>query len=311
MTKILKVENLFKKFQEEQVAVNDLSFTVSKGEIMALLGPNGSGKTSTIKMVCGLLLPTSGSIEFLGKDMALASNRSQTANQISAVLEGARNIYWRMTPIQNLYYFGLLRGLSRNYIKQKANDLLDELGLGDKKDTPVNKFSRGMQQKVALAVALLPNPSLLLLDEPTLGLDIESANIITKKIARLAKENELGVILTSHSMNLIEALANNVLIIRQGSMVAYESIEDLKKNFNSNHIIEIVVEGDTVQSSAIDVTLQDLNLVVANQNTVHWINPDQARLTEVIDFFIQQNYKISSIENRQPTLEEIFLHHTS
>lgn len=308
---LLHVENLSKVYSEGNVAVDELSFSVSQGEILALLGPNGSGKTSTIKMVCGLLLPTSGFITVKGTKMVSSADRARVSNHISAVLEGARNVYWRMTPMQNLYYFGLLRGMSRSDIRQKGLNLLEELGLGDSVNTPVSKFSRGMQQKVALAVALLPTPSLLLLDEPTLGLDIESAKIITDKIRSLAEKGKLGIILTSHSMSLIEELANNVLMIRNGSRVAYESIDDLKKNFNSNHIVEIRVEGEGIKSADLEIFLTEFTLFRVDQNTVNWVNPDQSKLSKIVSDLTRMGYVIGSIRNRQPTLEEIFLHHTT
>ena len=147
-------------------AVDDISFSVKKGSICGILGPNGSGKTTTIKSICNLVIPDNGNIKICGKD------NKKSANRISAVFEGTRNLYWRLTPRENLRYFAGIRGLGGKRLEKDIDRLLDKFNLTDKKNVVVNNLSRGMQQKVAVAMTLICNTDVVLLDEPTLGLDV-------------------------------------------------------------------------------------------------------------------------------------------
>src|SRR5690606_22933995 len=154
-------------------AVDGISFSVDRGQVVGLLGPNGAGKTTTIKCLCGLIYPDAGSVKVNGVDVS--RDRSKALRHISAVLEGNRNLYWRLTPLENLTYFAGNRGVSPHESRKSALELLARFGLADKANTQVNDLSRGMQQKLAIAVALQAGTDLILLDEPTLGLDLDAA----------------------------------------------------------------------------------------------------------------------------------------
>lgn len=231
----IQVEGLRKVYKKRfsrkppLVAVDDLSFQVKPGEIYALLGPNGAGKTTTIKMTAGLISPDSGSILLNGKRM----KPGKTHHELSAVLEGTRNVYWRLTPLENLYYFANLRGVRSGNVSQKAPELLKLLEIDAKQKNQSQHLSRGMLQKLALAAALITDPKVLLLDEPSLGLDVESSRKIKEKIRQLAKEEGRSIILTTHQMSLVEELADRVGIIRNGKIVAEGTILELKSVFHS------------------------------------------------------------------------------
>lgn len=172
---ILEVCNLQKTYQQRGKrieALRGVSFNINAGEVLAFLGPNGAGKTTSIKMIAGLIQPDSGSVRIAGCD---PQRNPQALRSLGAVLEGSRNLYWRLTPQENLEYFGVLRGSSPKATHQQAMRLLERFGLMHKRRTPVKALSRGMQQKLAIAVALVHKPQLLLLDEPTLGLDVEAS----------------------------------------------------------------------------------------------------------------------------------------
>ena len=154
------------KYYETVKAADDISFSVKKGSICGILGPNGSGKTTTIKSICNLIIPDNGKIKICGKD------NKKSANRISAMFEGNRNLYWRLTPRENLRYFAGIRGLGGKKLESDIDMLLDRFNLSDKKNVMVNNLSRGMQQKVAIAMTLICNTDVVLLDEPTLGLDV-------------------------------------------------------------------------------------------------------------------------------------------
>lgn len=219
LTKLYRTKNHIIK------AVNSLNFAVEKGEIFALVGPNGAGKTTTIKIILNLILPTSGYVVNNGFKMG-------------AVLEGTRNIYMRLTPLENLYYFGALRGVSFSQLKKKAGELIEKYELTEKKDSTSQELSRGMQQKVAMMVALIHGPDLLILDEPTLGLDVVSSEHIKKEIINLKKQG-ITIILTSHQLELVEEIADRIGIIIDGELKELDTPHNLKKKFTSEFIYQI------------------------------------------------------------------------
>ena len=228
--KVLEAHHLQKTYRQgskEVRAVVDVSLTMAAGEILAFLGPNGAGKTTTIKMIAGLIQPDAGTVCILGRD---PHTDPGALAQVGAVLEGNRNLYWRMTPLQNLEYFGVLRGLSPRTARQRGLELLETFGLWEKRDVAVQTLSRGMQQKVAIAVALLHQPALLLLDEPTLGLDVEAAQAVKSLIRQIAASGQ-AILLTTHQLEMAEVLADQVAVIQQGVIVAQAPTREFIRNF--------------------------------------------------------------------------------
>ncbi len=231
---IRNISKTYKKFLSRKPpleAVKQVSFTIGEGQIYALLGPNGAGKSTIIKMIAGLIMPSSGSVLFNGRDLTQGQAHYK---ELSAILEGTRNVYWRLTPLENLHYFANLRGISSHSIKDRVTELLTFLEIEGKKKNQSQHLSRGMLQKLALASALITNPRILLLDEPTLGLDVGSARRIKEMIRHLAKEEGRIILLTTHQMDLVEELADRVGIIRQGKLVVEGSLSELKAIFKSN-----------------------------------------------------------------------------
>ncbi|WP_081972751.1 ABC transporter ATP-binding protein [Leptolyngbya sp. KIOST-1] len=220
-------------------AVNQVSLTLRQGEVLAFLGPNGAGKTTTIKMIAGLVRPTHGRVIVAGED---PHRQSRALRHIGAVLEGNRNLYWRLTPAENLDYFGVLRQVPRQVAHRRGLELLARFGLEEKRHTPVQKLSRGMQQKVAIAVALIHNPRLLLLDEPTLGLDVEASEMVKALVRQIAQEGR-AILLTTHQLDVAEALSDRVAIIRRGRIIAEQSTEALLREFSSS-TYHLEVEND-------------------------------------------------------------------
>ncbi len=217
-----------------------VSFEIQPGEIYALLGPNGAGKSTIIKMIAGLIVPTAGEI-FIRGEKSSASHPVLYKN-LSAILEGTRNVYWRLNPLENLHYFANLRGIPDHMIKDRALELLQYMDIDAKKKNLSQHLSRGMLQKLALAVALITDPSVLLLDEPTLGLDVASARRIKDMVLDLAKNQGKAILLTTHQMNLVEEVADRVGIIRQGELVVEGSLSELKAIFQ-NFIYKFRVRG--------------------------------------------------------------------
>jgi ABC-2 type transport system ATP-binding protein len=229
--RILDAQNLRKFYKQggkTLEAVCGVSLTLDPGEVLAFLGPNGAGKTTTIKMIAGLLEPDAGEVQILGIN---PHRRPIALREVGAVLEGSRNLYWRLTPMENLVYFGVLRGLTRRRAKVRATELLAQFELEHKRNAAVQTLSRGMQQKVAIAVALVHEPKLLLLDEPTLGLDVEATEAVKLQIRAIAAAGR-GVLLTTHQLEVAEALSDRVAIIRDGGLIAEASTKELIREFS-------------------------------------------------------------------------------
>jgi ABC-2 type transport system ATP-binding protein len=195
------------------LAVSELSFDLAEGEVLAFLGPNGAGKTTTIKMVAALIQPDSGTVLIGGID---PYKHPSCLNYVGAILESNRNVYWRLSVLENVEYFSGIRGrMSRREARSRATEFLQRFGLAERVNTPVATLSRGMQQKVAIVLALIHRPRLLLLDEPTLGLDLAASRDMVQIIKEMASEG-IGILLTTHQLTLAESLAHNVLIIKAG-----------------------------------------------------------------------------------------------
>lgn len=237
----LEAYNLQKHYRQRGkivAAVSGLSLTIEPGEVLAFLGSNGAGKTTSIKMIAGLIRPDRGSVKIAGRD---PHRHPQARRLVGAVLEGNRNLYWRLTPEENLEYFGVLRGLSQKIAHRQGLALLDRFGLLSKRHTPVQGLSRGMQQKLAIAVALVHQPRLLLLDEPTLGLDVEASQRVKTMVREMAQAG-CAILLTTHQLNVAQEIADRVAIIQQGQIIALEPTRQIIQRF-SGSTYAIAIEG--------------------------------------------------------------------
>lgn len=231
-TPYLVAHDLWKRFGGLE-AVRGVSLVLRPGEVLAFLGPNGAGKTTTVKMAASLLLPDRGEVRLLGQD---PFKNPWALRHLGAVLEGNRNTYWRLTPLENLLYFGVARGLRLGAARRWALVLLEEYGLLEKAHVEVRHLSRGMQQKLALLQALVHDPEVLLLDEPTLGLDVETALLVQEKIHALAQAGK-AILLTTHQLEVAEALAHRVAIVHKGRLVLEGEKEEILRRFAGNHYV--------------------------------------------------------------------------
>jgi ABC-2 type transport system ATP-binding protein len=221
------VEGLSKRFGGEDgvTAVDDVSFDIEAGSVVGLLGPNGAGKTTLIKSILGMVLPDEGTVRIGGHDV-YEEPRAAYAH-VDAMLEGARNDYWRLTVRENLRYFATIGGVDPDSVADRHERLLDRLGLTEKADVAVRKLSRGMKQKVSLASVLAGGAEVVFLDEPTLGLDVESSRTLQRELRRLAEQEGLTVVLSSHDMDVVETVCDRVLIMSGGRVIADDTVEQL------------------------------------------------------------------------------------
>lgn len=293
---ILEAHQLQKSYRTQGksiAAVKQVSLSIAPNQVLAFLGPNGAGKTTTIKMIAGLILPDTGWVKVAGRN---PHREPKALGLLGAVLEGNRNLYWRLTPEENLEYFGVLRGLSQRVAHQRSQILLERFGLTDKRRKLVQTLSRGMQQKLAIAVALIHDPPLLLLDEPTLGLDVEATESVKHLVREIAAEGR-AILLTTHQLNIAEELSDRVAIIHQGEILIEEPTIDLIRQFSgSAYVVELEqeLEGDRIskiEALGSTITAKTIHIpdpetfypvmTILNPLPIRRIEKDQATLTDV------------------------------
>ena len=285
-------------------AVDGVTFHVDAGEVVGILGANGAGKTTTIKSVCGLVRPTTGAIAIDGID-ALARRR-QAATKVTAVLEGNRTVYWRLGVRENLEFFAALRGISARDARPRIDDLVTRFSLDAKKETPAMQLSRGMQQKLALACAVLPGTPLLLLDEPTLGLDVETSHELRGYLRRLAVEDGRGILLSSHDMQVVRDVCDRVVIINGGRVVADDTIDNLLRLFKARVLrVELDAPLDELTADALRARFEVVRPVDAM--TIEVALRESGDLYVLIDVLRAAGRTVEAISTIEPDLEEIFL----
>lgn len=302
---LINVENLAKRYGKT-VAVDGLSFQVRRGEILGILGPNGSGKTTTMKSILGLVTHDSGAITVGGLEVPKC--RKRVLERAGAVLEGARNIYWYLSPRENLVYFAGIRGVSAGRAAPMIEHLLRRLDLWDVRNKEVRQFSSGMKQKVAMACAFVHDPEILFLDEPTMGLDVETAISIRDWIGSLVRANGKTVLVTSHDMGFMESLCDRVLIIRAGRIISDETLQSLKARF-SEKTVEITLEKplSPAQTTAAE-TLGPVRATGTDGAFSFSIRLHQPRLIiDLMEILREGGSSVTDFSTSENDLEEIFL----
>src|SRR5256885_1902047 len=219
-------------------AVDGIDLVVERGEIFGLLGPNGAGKTTTMKMLATLLIPTSGTIRVLGID-PLARPREIRA-RLGAMLSGERSLYWKLTGRENLEYFAALYHVPPRETKTRIANVLAAVKLADRAEDYVERYSTGMRQRLALARALLPDPPLVVLDEPTVGLDPQSSRDLRDRVRELKAQGRT-VLLTTHYMEEADQLCDRVAIIDHGRIVALDSPAALKRRIRAEEVVSLEI----------------------------------------------------------------------
>jgi len=230
----IQAENLTKTFGSFK-AVDNISFTVNQGEIFGLLGPNGAGKTTTIKMLCTLLLPSEGKAEIEGLNVVKEANAVR--KKIGVVTEKLIS-YDRLTPMENLNIFGRLYGMDTKTIRERSEEYLKLVDLWDFRKTRVGNFSSGMRQRLNIVRALIHDPEIIFLDEPTIGLDPTTAHNIRELVRRLNKEHKKTVLLTTHYMDEADKLSDRIGIIDYGKIIALDTPTNLKASVGPEATLE-------------------------------------------------------------------------
>ncbi|MBI4559393.1 MAG: ABC transporter ATP-binding protein [Candidatus Hydrogenedentes bacterium] len=296
-------------------AVDRVTFGIRHGEIFGLLGPNGAGKTTTVKMISGLVRPSSGDVFVDG--LHVERKRLKVLRKVGVVLEGTRTCVWPLTPLENLAYFGNLKDVKGSILKQRARELLIFMGLKDKMNVQVRKLSRGEKQKLAICIALIADPPVILLDEPTTGLDVQTSRVIKDKIVQMTREQGKCVLVTTHDMHVAQELCDRIGIINMGQLVACKPTEELLSLF-----FDLTYEFHLDRLPDSDA-LADLPGVLEVEPARHEdgpvlvlrLQPELAQRSEalytVTGRLREQGVLLRAIIQRQASLESVFLHLTT
>ena len=310
MCSLLEVENLTKIYNQDKrnqvIAIEDVDFRVSEREIVGLLGPNGAGKTTTIKCISGLIGQDAGKVRVNGYDVE--ENQEKVQENVGTVLEGNRNIYWRLTPVENMEFFLELSGKLAGSGREKIGELIRRFDLEDKKNTPVRELSRGMKQKVALGSALIKDPKLLVLDEPTLGLDVEASKELQRTLTSIVEKEKRAVLLSSHQMDVVQNISERAVILDQGKVVADKEVAELLDDFKvQGYLLKFEKQLKETTAEKLQNNFEVLEFSNGEDPSAKIAFQRPEGIYQLMDFLKGQEVIISSIETEGQNLEEVFL----
>ncbi|GGE83345.1 ABC transporter ATP-binding protein [Priestia taiwanensis] len=295
MNYIVQTNRLTKTYKKENV-VQGVNLNLQKGEIYGFLGPNGAGKTTTIRMLLGLIKPTTGTVTMFGKDFP--NNRLHILSKIGALVENP-SYYGHLKATENLEVYRMLRGVK----KEKIMEVLTIVGLNHVADKKVSTFSLGMKQRLGIAIALLGDPELLILDEPTNGLDPQGIIEIRELIKSLAKERGITILVSSHLLSEIDQMATHVGIISKGKLIFQDTIEKLRAHAMQG--IQLTVNKPEnawkmLLAKGIPSTLENHRILLSNTN--------DEEIGQIVKSLVMNDITIYRIEEEKKSLEDIFLH---
>ena len=293
--------SLSRKF-DGLVAVDGIDLSIKEGELFSLLGPNGAGKTTAIKMLCCLLRPSSGTATIMGhdiqKDLIAVKQLIDVSPQETAIAE-------HLNAWENLSLIGGIRGLAKEEVKKRSQELLEMVGLAKRAKEQVRNFSGGMKRRLSIAMALVSDPQVLFLDEPTLGLDPQSRRGMWEHIAEL--KGKKTIVLTTHYLEEADALADRIAIIDEGKIAALGTPQELKDSISDMQVM--VVKAKNLHPDVIE-GLRDVYPEVETTEDGIEIRAKELSFYEIVDYLRPRGVAIQSTSLKQPTLDDVFLHLT-
>jgi ABC-2 type transport system ATP-binding protein len=304
---MLEVTNLSKKYKQNY-ATQGVNMFLEKGEIVGLLGPNGAGKSTTISMLSSLVVPTSGDVRLLNESVI---KNPRNIRKILGVVPQEIALYTDLSAEENLRFFGEIYHLKGVELKNRIEEVLEQIGLTERRKDLVKTFSGGMKRRLNIGVALLHNPEIIIMDEPTVGIDPQSRNYILETVKRLNQERGMTVLYTSHYMEEVEFLCDRIYIMDKGHIIASGTKEELKNILSSENTISIKVE--RVKEEFIKLLQADATIrqVKTQDRNVTIIVPKEYNLFKKISQVAEEtNTTLISVDVQAPTLEDVFLHLT-
>lgn len=300
---IVEVKNVTKRFNDKLV-LDNVSYSVNEGEIFGFIGPNGAGKSTLINIMTSLLVPDSGTIKICGYDILKEPIK---AKEFIGYVPQDLALMEELTAYDNLEFFGALYGLSGKLLKERIAEALKVTGLEDTKKKKVKKFSGGMKRRLNIAVAILHHPKVLILDEPTVGVDPQSRNYIFSFIKNICKEWGSTVIYTSHYMEEIEELCNRVFIMDLGKEVAYGEREHIKASVFSNN--KIIIETQNIDAeTVIELNkIEGVEKILESDSVLTLTIGSNFKLANVLSILERDSVNIKKISYEDVKLEDVFL----
>jgi ABC-2 type transport system ATP-binding protein len=298
---MIETVDLTKDFGEF-TAVKDVSLYVAEGEVLALLGPNGAGKTTTVRMLGSILKPTRGYARIAGYDTV---EEAKSVRRVIGLLTEFPGLYLRMKGLDYLSFFGELQGMPTKFIRQRSEELLKRFELWEAREKQVGQYSKGMKQKLTLVRAMLHDPQVLFLDEPTSAMDPHSAKLVRDAIANLRQEKRT-IVLCTHNLAEAEQLADRIAIIRRGQIIAQGTPAELKQRLLGDPLMEIRLA--TPLNGLVNHLENRLNIIAHGQDWIRFTvsDPTQANPSLLIDL-ARQNIPIITLSEVSRSLEEVYL----
>ncbi|UTR13151.1 ABC transporter ATP-binding protein [Salipaludibacillus sp. LMS25] len=306
---MLETEELTKVFKKN-VAVDKVNLYLDRGESIGLLGPNGAGKSTIISMISSLVKPTSGDVRIHGQSII---KRPDHIRKVLGVVPQDIALYPELTAAENLAFFGRIYGLKGTQLKDSIQQVLQQVGLEERQKEQVKTYSGGMQRRINMAIAMLHEPDILIMDEPTVGIDPQSRNHILETVRELNDKKGMTVLYTSHYMDEVERLCDRVYIMDHGQVIASGSKEELKQILSAEEAILI----DLAQLANAGKLLSDLQSMKGVLKTTQTetglkliVPRGQRLLSKVFQAAERHNAQIVNVTVQTPTLEDVFLHLT-
>ena len=299
--KILEIKKIAKEYGD-MIAVNDIDLKVKKGEIFGILGPNGAGKSTLIGMICGLIKRTSGEIIYEEKETKIRKFKENIG-----IVPQDFALYWDLTAEENIEFFCSLYGFRGKDLKTRVNNVLDFVGLTDVRNKKASEFSGGMKRRLNIGCAIAHSPKLIIMDEPTVGIDPQSRNHILKSVLKLRDEGAT-VIYTSHYMQEVDDICDRIAIVDKGNVIAEGTSEELKNLIGDKRVFNITVKEkiDNFEDKLLEITGIEKVAYSENQYKISTIK-NANLLTKIMETTLSLGGKIVNIENSEPSLENVFL----
>lgn len=301
---IVKMDQVTKKFGDV-TAVDKVSLEIEEGEIFGLLGPNGAGKSTAINMITGLLSIDKGSISIYGKDVR--KDKMATKSYVGIVPQDIA-IYEDLTSLENVKFFASLYGLRGKALEEAALEALEFTGLSEKRNQFPKSFSGGMKRRLNIACAIAHKPKLIIMDEPTVGIDPQSRNHILQSVKKL---NDMGstIIYTSHYMEEVEEICTRIAIMDHGKVIALGTCEELENMINDRDVVVVTISDPASRVDEKSIReIPGVENVDIGENTVKITSAREVtNLDKIIQYFLQNDFTIKSVESKTPDLETVFL----
>ncbi|HLS34815.1 MAG TPA: ABC transporter ATP-binding protein [Bacillota bacterium] len=304
MSKVIEFHQLTKLY-DGNAAVNELTLSINKGEIFGLLGPNGAGKTTTILMLLGLIEPTDGSIQV--KDIDPVRRPIEVKKRVGYLPDNL-GFYQHMTGLENLLYIAQLNGLPEKKAKERAEHLLEKVGLSEAANKKTGKYSRGMKQRLGLAEVLMKQPEIIVLDEPTLGIDPEGVREVLAFIRELNEEEGMTILLSSHHLHQVQEICDRVGIFVDGELLAKGAVSELAEQLFFEDAYVIHIKGSPLTTETIQ-QISDL----AKVSQVERVNEEEVNVycqenmtAQIADILVKQNVQIEQLRKKDYGLDEIY-----